>query len=315
MGNGASGTNSSSGGGGAAGGGGGARKSSSSSGIGRKKSSSSAPQSKSSKPSLSLGGLGATSTTTTTNTTAPSGNIPPPPRTAPPPAPSTAQPQSSATKQYGPANPKLEALQTTKQVMKQIQEIETHNPRQTVVGHAVVEVKTGDTPPFQLEYAFVSQTGYYPEQLNKPNQDKVAVHAPFTPPVPPAAPPPTTNTMCFFGVFDGHGTHGDSCAEFARDHVPINFASTDAYKHGDFERAFHDSYVSTNADMHLQERYGKFTDMLSGTTAICGMVAGRTLYVANVGDSRAILCVRDESGKLRAEPLSIDQTPFREDER
>ena len=39
-----------------------------------------------------------------------------------------------------------------------------------------------------------------------------------------------------------------------------------------------------------------------------------TLYVANVGDSRAIIG-ETRGGKLIAYPLSSDQTPFRKDER
>lgn len=42
---------------------------------------------------------------------------------------------------------------------------------------------------------------------------------------------------------------------------------------------------------------------------------GDTLFVANVGDSRAILCTRGEGGESAVRPLSVDQTPFRKDER
>eukprot|EP00604_Paraphysomonas_vestita_P004029 CAMPEP_0174824050 /NCGR_PEP_ID=MMETSP1107-20130205/30127_1 /TAXON_ID=36770 /ORGANISM="Paraphysomonas vestita, Strain GFlagA" /LENGTH=456 /DNA_ID=CAMNT_0016049263 /DNA_START=490 /DNA_END=1857 /DNA_ORIENTATION=+ len=58
-----------------------------------------------------------------------------------------------------------------------------------------------------------------------------------------------------------------------------------------------------------------FDDSLSGTTGITIFVKGDTLYVANVGDSRAIIARENEEGKLRSHPLSIDQTPFRKDER
>ena len=53
---------------------------------------------------------------------------------------------------------------------------------------------------------------------------------------------------------------------------------------------------------------------MSGTTAISVVITGTKVYVANVGDSRAIVA-RRENGKLVARPLSIDQTPFRLDER
>ncbi|KAL0306035.1 UNVERIFIED_CONTAM: putative protein phosphatase 2C 35 [Sesamum radiatum] len=52
---------------------------------------------------------------------------------------------------------------------------------------------------------------------------------------------------------------------------------------------------------------------MSGTTAITALVIGDKLYVANVGDSRAVLAV-NEGGKVLAQDLSCDQTPFRKDE-
>jgi serine/threonine protein phosphatase PrpC/serine/threonine protein kinase len=214
-----------------------------------------------------------------------------------------------------PLNPKLEAIQTDKEVQKQILAIGTHNPRKTVEGRDIVESETEDGKKFQINYAYFSQTGYYPEDLNKANQDMVSVLAPLPDPTKPANAQP--RNVHFFAVFDGHGKTGDHCSEFARDNVPINLVTSEAFQRGDYENAFRESYMQTNSDMHQQEKLGKFSDMMSGTTAISGLVVGRTLYIANVGDSRAIMAVRDESDitKLRAEALSLDQTPFREDER
>jgi serine/threonine protein phosphatase PrpC len=53
-------------------------------------------------------------------------------------------------------------------------------------------------------------------------------------------------------------------------------------------------------------------DTLSGTTAITVLFIQDTLYVANVGDSRAIVATRNpETGEIQAAPLSDDQTPYR----
>ncbi len=49
---------------------------------------------------------------------------------------------------------------------------------------------------------------------------------------------------------------------------------------------------------------------MSGTTSISVLIRGRTLVVANVGDSRAVLAER-VGGRILAQDLSIDQTPYR----
>jgi serine/threonine protein phosphatase PrpC len=54
-------------------------------------------------------------------------------------------------------------------------------------------------------------------------------------------------------------------------------------------------------------------DSMSGTTAILALVRGTQLFVANVGDSRAVLAERN-GHILTAKDLSWDQTPMRADE-
>lgn len=39
------------------------------------------------------------------------------------------------------------------------------------------------------------------------------------------------------------------------------------------------------------------------------------MFVANVGDSRAIVCSKQPGEQSTVRPLSVDQTPFRKDER
>lgn len=64
--------------------------------------------------------------------------------------------------------------------------------------------------------------------------------------------------------------------------------------------------------MHLDRR---FDDALSGTTAISIYFHERTMFISNVGDSRAIIVSVNKEGRLLAKPLSNDQTPYRKDER
>ena len=53
---------------------------------------------------------------------------------------------------------------------------------------------------------------------------------------------------------------------------------------------------------------------LSGTTSISVLFRERTMYVSNVGDSRAIIISTDKDGKTKVSALSSDHTPYRKDE-
>ena len=53
---------------------------------------------------------------------------------------------------------------------------------------------------------------------------------------------------------------------------------------------------------------------VSGSTGVTSLLRGSTLYVANVGDSRAVLARANASGVIKALDLSNDQKPDRPDE-
>ncbi|BDA47891.1 Protein phosphatase 2C and cyclic nucleotide-binding/kinase domain-containing protein [Coccomyxa sp. Obi] len=149
-----------------------------------------------------------------------------------------------------------------------------------------------------LRYAFVSQRGYYPEALDKENQDAVCVYRRYG----------GDSEQLFFGVFDGHGQQGTSCAQFAKDTVPQLLLCSTVLS-SDPVAAFSEAMFACNEQL----RASAIDDSLSGTTAIACLIRGRAIYVANVGDSRAVLAERVD-GELLARPLSHDHTPFREDE-
>jgi serine/threonine protein phosphatase PrpC len=81
------------------------------------------------------------------------------------------------------------------------------------------------------------------------------------------------------------------------------------------ELALRDASTATNAALHRSP----IDDSLSGTTAVVALLRGATLYLSNVGDSRAVAGVArppppDGFGGVAAVPLSWDHTPFRKDE-
>ena len=69
--------------------------------------------------------------------------------------------------------------------------------------------QTAETDGLRVRYAYVTQRGYYPEALDKANQDAVCVKKEFA----------GTPGQLFFGVFDGHGVHGTEAAQFAQSKV------------------------------------------------------------------------------------------------
>lgn len=182
---------------------------------------------------------------------------------------------------------------------------------------------------FQLRFCYVSQRGYYPHDLFKANQDSYLLCKSLY----------GDKNSNLFGIFDGHGEVGDYCSHFAADQVSllviyyyhfiylILFSSykypiylekelktnggVDAMDSPKMETIYKNSFIKCNKALHKSS----IDDSYSGTTGITVYVKGDKLYVGNVGDSRAIIATKDEKGNIISRPLSIDQTPFRQDER
>ncbi|GER30161.1 protein phosphatase 2C family protein [Striga asiatica] len=150
----------------------------------------------------------------------------------------------------------------------------------------------------QLSYAALSHRGYYPDAPDKENQDSYCVKTAVQ----------GNPNIHFFGVFDGHGLCGAQCSSFVKDTL-FEKLSDDPSLPEDPISAYSSAFLATNDQLHTIE----IDDSMSGTTAITALVIGDKLYVANVGDSRAVLGVRD-GDRVLAQDLSYDQTPFRKDE-
>lgn len=133
----------------------------------------------------------------------------------------------------------------------------------------------------------------------------------------------------FYGVFDGHG--GTAAAEFCcenmhkyivnpceeeekkEDGSQINFES--------YENSLKHAFLQTDAEFSKTPRQVHGRDLLSGTTAVTVVVKDSTLYVANVGDSRAVLVCSttgesSENGdEFEAKQLTKDHKPNNEKEK
>lgn len=113
-----------------------------------------------------------------------------------------------------------------------------------------------------------------------------------------------------FAVCDGHGKAGDLCAQYVTASLEGALLASPHFEE-EPPLAFHAAMRQINAEM---ARDPNIDDWKSGTTAVCALLRGSTLHIANVGDSRAILAISN-GDMLEAVDLTDDQTPFRDDER
>ncbi|CAL5051383.1 unnamed protein product [Urochloa decumbens] len=104
------------------------------------------------------------------------------------------------------------------------------------------------------------------------------------------------------GVFDGHG--GPEAARFIRDHLLSNLQ---AGPQGMTTDAIREAFLATEKGfITLVSRQWETKPRLStvGSCCLVGIVHQRTLFIANLGDSRAVLGKINPDGKLVAEQLS-----------
>jgi serine/threonine protein phosphatase PrpC len=105
-----------------------------------------------------------------------------------------------------------------------------------------------------------------------------------------------TERCSFFAVFDGHG--GQLASTFASGYLHKNLVKSVHFPQ-DPIRALEEACELT--DREFAEKYQTATSQ-DGTTACMVLIMGQRLFVANVGDSRAVLC-----RKGMATPLHHDR--------
>ncbi|KAL8517158.1 hypothetical protein ACS0TY_015393 [Phlomoides rotata] len=137
--------------------------------------------------------------------------------------------------------------------------------------------------------------------------------------------------MFYCGVFDGHGPSGHKVARYVRDFLPAKISKS--YRHPsvdgkndvlDVETKDDDGndprnplYLSWKArlikcfhEMDEQlEREASVESYCSGTTSVSVLRKGEHLIISNLGDSRAVLCTRDDCDQLVSEQLTVDLKP------
>jgi serine/threonine protein phosphatase PrpC len=104
----------------------------------------------------------------------------------------------------------------------------------------------------------------------------------------------------YVGLFDGHS--GQKTAEFAASHFHLVLADILNTKENPAEAL---TLACKRIHQEIEQR-----ELKDGTTAIILLVQGNVYFIANLGDSRAVLCTGG-----RAVQISVDHKPDLEDEK
>ncbi|KAI2656502.1 Integrin-linked kinase-associated serine/threonine phosphatase 2C [Labeo rohita] len=124
--------------------------------------------------------------------------------------------------------------------------------------------------------------------------------------------PSQVSRLAYFAVFDGHG--GARASQFAAENLHHTLVSK--FPKGDVEnleklvrKCLLDSFRQTDEDF-LKKASSQKPAWKDGSTATCMLVVDDVLYVANLGDSRAVLCrleQAEDSGKRKCVTLALSK--------
>ncbi|CAH1965597.1 unnamed protein product [Acanthoscelides obtectus] len=90
----------------------------------------------------------------------------------------------------------------------------------------------------------------------------------------------------YFAVFDGHA--GAMVSAHCAEHLLDTIMATEEFQE-DVMKAIHKGFLELDSKMRSLPEMTSGEDK-SGTTAVCAFVSPKTIYIANCGDSRAVLC-------------------------
>ena len=110
--------------------------------------------------------------------------------------------------------------------------------------------------------------------------------------------------ISYFGIFDGHG--GEGCADFLKDNF-LNYLSENKNFPFDIKLSLTETFEKIEEAFFKQ----KCSDTLeksdrSGSCALVTIIFDNKIYIANIGDSRAIMSV---NGGIKVKALTNDHKP------
>jgi len=148
--------------------------------------------------------------------------------------------------------------------------------------------------PTLLSFSGMSVKGIAPYNPDKQNQDALVMHQ-----------LPTGEIM--LSVFDGHGEEGRTVSSHFKTRVPQLLANSTAFN----EPLSTGEAIKEALDCAEREIVDDIDvdTTLSGSTGVVGIIRGAKLFMANVGDSRAVFGVDGENGKILARDVTLDHKP------
>lgn len=91
----------------------------------------------------------------------------------------------------------------------------------------------------------------------------------------------------YFAVFDGHA--GYKVSEHCAKHLLEAILHTEEFRNSDVVKGIHSGFLKLDTKMRDLPELASGSDK-SGTTAVCAFISNENIYIANCGDSRAVLC-------------------------
>ena len=110
--------------------------------------------------------------------------------------------------------------------------------------------------------------------------------------------------MSYFGIFDGHG--GEGCAEFLKDNF-LNYLLENKNFPFDIKLALNETFEKIEEEF-FKQKCGPILEQSdrSGSCALVSLIFDNKIYIANLGDSRAIMSI---NGGTKIKALTNDHKP------
>jgi len=189
--------------------------------------------------------------------------------------------------EYDPANPAASPSPETRHLAK------NRNAVTVKPGYEATNAPFDGSILGTYSYHGIEPKHYGAGVVSKINQDRGCVVAPYN----------DSDACSLYCIFDGHGEHGDGVSEFV-----LATIVQDLEAHPDLHTAPDVALKATFLATDMELARSNVESYYSGTTAVVCYRVDDTIYTANAGDSRAIVAVKEGTGRTCV-PLSIDHNP------